>query len=159
MSSRFSAALRNRKFAAVILGLVGLLAIGLIAVAGVTLYNKMKAIPAPSPTAVQVETQTPAAASTSLPTSPPTARPSTTLVVAAPPTAQAVGTALPTRPAATVGPTGAPTKLAPTAAPTTVPGADGGVPNTGASLLPALLAGGGFAALLVTARHGRRRSR
>ena len=155
MNSRFSAALRNRKFAAVILGLVGLLAIGLIAVAGVTLYNKMKAGPAPVPTTVQMATQTPAATGTSLPT----ARPTATLVVAAPPTAQAAVTALPTKPAATAAPTGAPTKSAPTAAPTTVPGADGGVPNTGASLLPALLAGGGFAALLVTARHGRRRSR
>ena len=151
MGSRFSAVLRNRKFTAVVLGLVGLLAVGLIAVAGVTLYNKMQARPAPSPTAALPPVHTPVAAGTPLPTA-------TLVVAAASPTVKVAATAVPTQ-AATAKPTSVPTQPAPTVLPTAVPGADGGVPNTGASLLPALLAGGGFAMLLVSARSGRRRGR
>jgi hypothetical protein len=145
MRPQFSAVFRNRKFTIAILGLVGLLVVGLLSVAGVALYNKMQTKPAPTPMVVptRLPTQTAAPTATSLPT----ARSTATLVAAA---------ASPTaKPAATALPTTALTQPAPTA----TPGTDGGVPNTGAPMLPALLAGGGFAVLLFASRSERRSTR
>ena len=150
MRPQFSAVLRNRKFTIAILALVGLLAVGLISVAGVALYNKMQAKPAPVPTATLTQ-QPPAATATSLPT----ARPTATLVMVASPTTAHAGAGTVPATAATTVPATAPTHIAPAS----TPGAGSDVPNTGGSLLPAMVAGGGFAALLVAARSGRRKGR
>lgn len=137
MRPQFTNPFRNRKFAVAIVALVGLLAIGLLAVAGVALLNKMQAVPAP--TAVATPTFTAAPTSTRFPTATrePTPRPTATLV-----------------PVATATATGAPTAQAqPAEAPT------GGeeVPDTGGSLLPLFAASAAFSVLLVAARKGRHR--
>lgn len=153
MRPQFQAVFRNRKFTIAILALIGLLAVGLISVAGVALYNKMQASPAPMPTATLTRqpTQPPAATATSLPS----ARPTATLVMMASPTTAHAGVGTVPATAAITVPATAPTHIAPAS----TPGAGGDIPNTGASLLPAMLAGGGFAALLAAARSGRRKSR
>jgi cytoskeletal protein RodZ len=145
MRPQLSAVFRNRKFTIAILGLVGLLVVGLLSVAGVALLNKMQAQPEPTPTATitRQPTQPPAATATSQPTARPTA---TQVVVASPTAAHAAATAVPTTPTTH-------------AAPTATPGASGDIPDTGGSPLLAMLAGGGFAALLVLARSGRRKNR
>jgi cytoskeletal protein RodZ len=74
---------QNRLFLVVVLGLVGLLMVGLVAIAGLVVYTRFLA-PTPSPTTVALVTPSPHATVAATATMPPTAAATSTLGGGAP---------------------------------------------------------------------------
>jgi hypothetical protein len=135
---------QNRLFLAVVLGLVGLLMIGLVAIAGLVVYTRFLA-PTPSPTVVAEATLTPEATVASTATSP--------AVVEDTPTSETEG-ATPTRviQEGSPGPEGA-TPSPGGGTPTATPEGGGEMAPTGFGPLEAMLGGVALVAVILVLRR------
>jgi cytoskeletal protein RodZ len=141
---------QSRLFIIVVIGLVGLLMIGLLAIAGLVVYTRFLA-PTPPPTVVAEATSTPRATVAPTATSPPTAAATST---------PAEEGATPTR----VVQEGSPTAVVPTptpGGPTPTPTAEGGdeMAPTGFGPLEALVGGVGLLLVILLVRRLRLSSR
>lgn len=135
---------QNRLFLAVVLGLVGLLMIGLVAIAGLVVYTRFLA-PTPSPTVVAGVTMTPEVTVAPTATSP--------AAVEATPTSEAEG-ATPTRviQEGSPGPEGATPSPGGTTA-TATPEGGGEMAPTGFGPLEAMLGGVALVAVILVLRR------